>query len=120
MPNRISVNCAEADRCSNQRTSVNQENLFSIYASHLPARPFNAGADKAKIHLGNNWRLQGMDYEWWDGRSGGGTYVSVGIPKGFKKYSQEFTITMPWAAWQGGKAAYRVKLLACGPWGVPY
>jgi hypothetical protein len=55
-----------------------------------------------------------------EGGSTKGTNASVGLPGGFKKWAKEFTIHMPWVSWLGGEALYGVKLLACGPWGVPY
>ena len=127
---RISVNCAEFGRCDFEdptKKDISCSNClkkkwgdFSFGAWHHRARPINGGVDKATVNLGNNWYLQGMDYHWGDARSGDGTQVIVGVPQGFKMKARKFTIKIPWTAWQNGEARYVVKLLACGPWGVPY
>ncbi|MEJ2232161.1 MAG: hypothetical protein P8X46_13390, partial [Nitrospirales bacterium] len=127
---RISVNCAEFGKCDfDDPTKKNipcwnclmeKWGDFSFGAWHNRAKPINGGVDKATVNLGNGWLLQGMDYDWGDARSGDGTQVIVGVPQGFKMKAREFTIKVPWTAWQSGEARYVVKLLACGPWGVPY
>ena len=127
---RISVNCAEFGQCDFEDPTKNDIPCsdclkkkwgdFSFGAWHYRATPINGGVDKATVNLGGDWRLQGMDYHWGDARSGDGTQVIVGVPQGFKMKARKFTIKVPWTAWQNGEARYVVKLLACGPWGVPY
>ena len=125
--NRVNVSCGEIGRCSFKdpepgnkfKTKLFKDASFGAY--HLPAKPFNGGVDKGSVNLGNDWTLQGMDYNWDDGGpTGKQTHVFVGPPSGFKKGASQFTIIMPWISWKNGQAAYGVKLLACGPWGVPY
>ncbi len=130
IPSRVTVLCAESGTCgyggspSKYKTAFDKKYFgdASFGARHRIAKPFNAGVDQARVALGNGWRLQGMDYVWTDGqhREDLPQHATVGIPKGFKMKARTFTIKMPWASWHGGAAVYGVKLLACGPWGVPY
>ena len=104
---RIRVNCAEKGAC-------NFGPEWSFGAKHGKAKPFNGGVDVATGSIGGGWRLQGMDYR------GGGIWSTVGVPTGFKMKATKFRIKMPWVSWDGHSAKYGVKLLACGPWGVPF
>jgi hypothetical protein len=108
------VQCAELKTC-NYTSGKKYYARASFSALHHHAKPVNFGVDKASVTLGNGWRLEGMDYQWNKKQD-----VIVGLPQGFKKRANQFTIKMPWTSWNGGAAAYGVKLLACGPWGVPY
>ncbi|GKS57236.1 hypothetical protein YTPLAS18_07630 [Nitrospira sp.] len=128
-PHRVNVVCAEPGAC------VKAEDLSKKYfdgpkkhftdasfgAWHNRAQIYTFGADKAMVNLGNGWVLQGMDYGWEDGGpTPGATNVIVGLPGGFQMHATSFTITMPWKSWNKGEAVYGTKLLACGPWGLPF
>jgi hypothetical protein len=119
---RLSVKCAESGACDYCLDCLKEKwGDFSFGGYHNPSPRINVGIDKASVNLGNGWYLQGMDYQWDDARSNlHGTHVIVGVPQGFKMKARKFTIKVPWTAWDMGSARYVVKLLACGPWGVPY
>lgn len=132
--NRVQMSCGGAGQCFPGQSASGVELLAlqvnplyqrtikeaSFGAWHSKGQFVNAGVDKGSVNLKNGWVVMGMDYEWDDGGPPGQKNVLVTVLKGFLPATKQFTIEMAWKSWLGGQAVYGVKLLACGPWGVPF